>query len=118
MMPIVWTESQTLKLVILYSRYECLRNPFHRDFKNKLCRYKAYKQIANSMNICGLTVGDCIKKITHLKAQYCYELSNISASISCEKSYKPKAIWFPIMHEILFPFVKTCGYLDNSWKVR
>ncbi|XP_076249331.1 uncharacterized protein LOC143188775 [Calliopsis andreniformis] len=118
MMPIVWTESQTLKLVILYSRHECLRNPFHPDFKNILCRYKAYKQIVDSMNICGLIVCDCIKRITYLKTQYCYELSKISAAISCEKFYKPKASWFPIMHEIFFPFIKSYGYVDNSWKAR
>ncbi|XP_015429201.1 PREDICTED: uncharacterized protein LOC107185938 [Dufourea novaeangliae] len=116
-MPIVWTESQTLKLVILYSRHECLRNPFHPDFTNKLCRYKAYKDIVDSINVCNLTVCDCIKKITQLKAQYCYELSKISAAISCEKVYKPKASWFPIMHEILFPIIKTYSYRDDSWKV-
>ncbi|XP_043257539.1 uncharacterized protein LOC122400250 [Colletes gigas] len=116
-MPIVWTESQTLELVILYSRHECLRNPFHPDFKNKLCRYKAYKQIVDCINICGLTVCDCIKRITYIKAQYCYELSKISAAISCEKTYKPKASWFPIMHEILFPFIETYGCTNNSWKI-
>ncbi|XP_053986316.1 uncharacterized protein LOC128880343 [Hylaeus volcanicus] len=116
-MPIVWTENQTLKLVILYSRHESLTNPFHRDFKNKLCRYKAYKQIVDCMNIRGLTVCDCIKRITYVKAQYCYELSKISAAISCEKMYKPKASWFPVMHKILFPFIEAYGCSDNSWKI-
>nr|XP_031849037.1 uncharacterized protein LOC116434606 [Nomia melanderi] len=116
-MSIVWSEIQTLKLVILYSRHECLWNPFHPDFKNKLCRYKAYKDIVDCMNTCDLTVCDCIKKITQIRVQYCYDLSKITAAISCEKIYKPKANWFPIMHEILFPFIKTYGYRNDSWKV-
>ncbi|XP_078038246.1 uncharacterized protein LOC144470683 [Augochlora pura] len=116
-MSFTWTECHTLKLVILYSKHECLWNPYHPEFQNKLSRYKAYKNIAKSMFNRFLTVCDCIKRITQIKAQYCYELSKISAAISCEKIYKPKVNWFPIIHEILFPFVKPCGYRNDSWKV-
>ncbi|XP_033329570.2 uncharacterized protein LOC117222147 [Megalopta genalis] len=115
-MSFTWTECHTLKLVILYSRHECLWNPFHPEFKSKLNRYKAYKDIAESMFNRYLTVCDCIKRITQIKAEYCYELYKISAAISCEKTYKPKVTWFPIIHEILFPFVKTYGYRNDSWK--
>ncbi|XP_003693310.1 uncharacterized protein LOC100867011 [Apis florea] len=113
-MPIAWTESLTLRLVTLYSKHECLRNPFHPNFRNKLCRYKAYKEIVNSMNVCGLTVCDCIKRITYVKAQYCYELSKISAAISCEKFYSPTMSWFPIVHQLFFPFIAT--YSDTCEK--
>ncbi|XP_076294664.1 uncharacterized protein LOC143215930 [Lasioglossum baleicum] len=116
-MSIAWTDNQTLKLVILYSRHECLWNPFHPEFKSKFSRYKAYKNIVESMFNSCLTVCDCIKKITQIKAQYCYELSKIGAAISCEKIYKPNVNWFPVIHEILFPFVKTCGYKHDDWKI-
>lgn len=117
-MPIAWTEKDTLKLIICYSKYECLRNPFHYGFKNKLCRYNAYKQIVNSMNKSELTICDCIKRITYIKTQYCYELSKICAAISCEKIYRPKARWFPIMHDLLFPFIHSYNYTDDFWKVQ
>ncbi|OAD52921.1 hypothetical protein WN48_11167 [Eufriesea mexicana] len=116
-MPVAWNESLILRLITFYSKYECLRNPLHPNFKNKLCRYKAYKEIVDSMNICGLTIYDCIKKITYLKAQYCYELSKIRTAISCEKFYKPSASWFPIIHQLFFPFVATYSYASDSYKV-
>nr|XP_012141566.1 PREDICTED: uncharacterized protein LOC100876692 [Megachile rotundata] len=115
-MPIAWTTSKTLKLVTLYSEHECLRNPLHPDFKNKLCRYKAYKNIVDRMNVCGLTVCDCIKRITFIKAQYCHELSKICAAISCEKFYKPTASWFLLIHQLFFPFV-TQDWTNDLWKV-
>ncbi|XP_034181062.1 uncharacterized protein LOC117604749 [Osmia lignaria lignaria] len=115
-MPIVWTEHETLKLVTLYSEHECLRNPLHPNFKDKLSRYKAYKNIVDHMNICGLTVCDCIKRITYIKAQYCYELSKIGAAISCEKFYKPTASWFPIIHQLFFPFI-TQDCINDFWKI-
>ncbi|XP_017892216.1 uncharacterized protein LOC108632273 [Ceratina calcarata] len=117
-MPIAWTEVLTLRLVTLYSKHECLRDPFHPDFNNKLCRYKAYKEIVDSMNVCGLTVCDCIKRITYVKSQYCYELSKISASIACEKFYKPATAWFPMMHRLFFPFMATYTYADGFCKQR
>lgn len=116
-MPIAWNESLTLKLVTFYSKHECLRNPLHPNFKNKVCRYKAYKKIVDSMNICGLTIYDCIKKITCVKAQYCYELSKISTAISCEKFYTPTASWFPIIHQLFFPLIATYSYASDSYKV-
>ncbi|XP_076643847.1 uncharacterized protein LOC143354039 [Halictus rubicundus] len=116
-MSFAWTDNQTLKLVILYSRHECMWNPFHPEFKNKFSRYKAYKDIAKSMFNSCLTVCDCIQKITQIKSQYCYELSKITAAISCEKIYIPTVNWFPIIHELLFPFVKTYGYKNYGWKV-
>ncbi|XP_050595425.1 uncharacterized protein LOC126924697 isoform X1 [Bombus affinis] len=116
-MPIAWTDSLTLRLVIFYSKHECLRNPFHPDYKNKRCRYKAYKEIVDSMDVCCLTVYDCIKRITCVKAQYCYELSKISAAISCEKFYRPIANWFPIIHELFFPFIPTYNCTSDCCKI-
>lgn len=116
-MPIAWTDSLTLRLVTLYSKHECLRNSLHPDYKNKQCRYKAYKQIVNSMNVCGLTIYDCIKRVTSVKAQYCYELSKISAAISCEKFYRPTTSWFPIVHELFFPFVPIYHCASDCYKV-
>lgn len=113
----VWTESLTLRLVALYSQHECLRNPYHPNYKNKLCRYKAYKEIVDCMNVCGLTVCDCIKRITYIKAQYCYELSKISAAISCEKYYKPTACWFPSIHKLFFPLVASYTCANDICKV-
>ncbi|XP_043512227.1 uncharacterized protein LOC122529828 isoform X2 [Frieseomelitta varia] len=115
-MPVAWTDSLTLRLVTFYSKHECLRNPFHPDYKNKQCRYKAYKQIVNSMNVCGLTIYDCIKRVTSVKAQYCYELSKISAAISCEKFYRPTTSWFPIVHELFFPFVPIYNCASDCYK--
>ncbi|KOC68451.1 hypothetical protein WH47_10691 [Habropoda laboriosa] len=116
-MPIAWTDSLTLRLVTLYGKHECLRNPFHPNFINKLCRYKAYKEIVDSMNVCGLTICDCIKRITYVKAQYCFELSKISAAISCEKFYKPTAIWFTAVHQLYFPFAATYSHASDFCKI-
>lgn len=106
-MTIKWSESATVKLVVLYGRYECLRNPFHPDFNKQLSCYRAYKQIVNSMNIPGLTVCDCVKRISFVKKQYCFELSKISVAISRGNFYKPKASWFEMMHELLFPYIQS-----------
>ncbi|CAK9823495.1 hypothetical protein ANTRET_LOCUS1823 [Anthophora retusa] len=116
-MPITWTDSLTLRLVTLFGKHECLRNPFHPNFKNKHCHYKAYKEIVDSMNVCGLTICDCIKRIAHIKAQYCFELSKISAAISCEKFYKPTAIWFTAVHQLYFPFIATYSYATDFCKI-
>nr|XP_046486346.1 uncharacterized protein LOC124220927 [Neodiprion pinetum] len=117
-MTIKWTERATVKVVILYGRHECLWNPFLPEFNKQLCCYQAYKQIVRCMNIPGLTVCDCVKRISFVKKQYCFELSKISAAISRGTFYKPKASWFEIMHELLFPYIQSesNNYNDDSRK--
>lgn len=111
-MPNVWTGKDTEKLITLYGQYQCLWNPFHLEFNNTLSRYKAYKKIKNSINIPGLTICDCIERITNVKKEYCYELSKITAAIFCEKLYAPKAEWFKRMHVLFFPYMPTSFYND------
>ncbi|KAL6445613.1 hypothetical protein ACFW04_000856 [Cataglyphis niger] len=111
-MPNVWTGKDTEKLIALYGQYQCLWNPFHLEFNNTLSRYKAYKKIKNSINIPGLTICDCIERITNVKKEYCYELSKITAAIFCEKLYVPKAEWFERMHVLFFPYMPTSFYND------
>ncbi|EFN66665.1 hypothetical protein EAG_05063 [Camponotus floridanus] len=108
----VWTGDDTEKLIALYGQYQCLWNPFHPDFNSTLSRYSAYKKIKNSINIPGLTICDCIEKITSVKKEYCYELSKITAAIFCEKLYAPKAEWFKRMHVLFFPYIPTSSYND------
>jgi len=115
-MPNAWTEDDTEKLIALYGQYQCLWNPFHSEFNNKSLRYKAYKEIKRSINIPGLTICDCIKRIANVKREYCYELSKIAAAISCEKLYAPKTKWFKTMHVLFFPYMSTFHY-DNFRKV-
>lgn len=103
----VWTRDDTEKLIALYGQYQCLWNPFHPEFNSTLSRYKAYKKIKNSINISGLTICDCIERITNVKKEYCYELSKITAAIFCEKLYAPKAEWFKRMHVLFFPYIST-----------
>lgn len=111
-MPNVWTADDTEKLITLYGQYQCLWNPFHPEFNNTLSRYKAYKKIKDSINIPGLTICDCIERITNVKKEYCYELSKITAAIFCEKLYAPKAEWFERMHVLFFPYMPTSFYND------
>lgn len=102
-----WSEEETIKLLVLYGQYECLKYPFDDNFDKKMCRYKAYKHIVDVINIPSLTIYDCITRIENLKKQYCYELSKIAAAISCGKFYEPKTKYFKIMHELFFPFVNS-----------
>ncbi|KAM0730763.1 hypothetical protein ACS0PU_003092 [Formica fusca] len=111
-MPNVWTGEDTEKLIALYGQYQCLWNPFHPEFNSTLSRYKAYKKIKNSIDIPGLTICDCIERITNVKKEYCYELSKITAAIFCEKLYAPKAEWFKRMHVLFFPYMPTSFYND------
>lgn len=111
-MPNVWTGEDTEKLIALYGQYQCLWNPFHPEFNSTLSRYKAYKKIKSSINIPGLTICDCIERITNVKKEYCYELSKITAAIFCEKLYAPKAEWFKRMHVLFFPYMPTSFYND------
>ncbi|GAB1860219.1 MADF domain-containing protein [Camponotus japonicus] len=111
-MPNVWSGDDTEKLIALYGQYQCLWNPFHPEFNSTLSRYRAYKKIKNSINIPGLTICDCIEKITNVKKEYCYELSKITAAIFCEKLYAPKAEWFKRMHVLFFPYIPTSSYND------
>lgn len=115
-MPNVWTENDTEKLIEFYGQNQCLWNPFHPEFNSKSMRYEAYKEIRNSMNIPGLTICDCIKRIGNVKKEYCYELSKITAAISCEKLYAPKAKWFKTMHMLFFPYMSISHY-NNFRKV-
>ncbi|EZA59428.1 hypothetical protein X777_00464 [Ooceraea biroi] len=109
-----WTEDDTEKLITFYGQHQCLWNPFHPEFNNKLSRYKAYREIKSSMNISGLTICDCIRRIASTKKEYCYELSKIAAAIFCEKLYAPKAKWFRRMHVLLFPHIPISCY--NNFK--
>jgi len=109
-----WTEDNTEQLITLYGQYQCLWNPFHSEFNNKLSRYEAYKKIKNSMNISGLTICNCIQRITNVKKEYCYELSKIAAAIFCDKLYTPKAKWFKRIHVLLFPYISISHYNNFS----
>lgn len=110
----VWTEDDTEKLIALYGQYQCLWNPFHPEFDSTSLRYEAYKEIKNSINISGLTICDCIKRIANVKKEYCYELSKIAAAISCEKLYTPKVKWFKKMHVLFFPYMSISH--NNTFK--
>lgn len=112
-----WTEDDTEKLIMLYGQYQCLWNPLDPEFNNKLLRSKAYRAIKDSINIPGLTICDCIKRIANLKKEYCYELSKIAAAISYEKLYIPKAKWFKSVHAIFFFRNMPSFYYNNFEKV-
>ncbi|XP_011705702.1 PREDICTED: uncharacterized protein LOC105460906 [Wasmannia auropunctata] len=113
-MPNAWTEDDTEKLIALYGQYQCLWNRFHPEFNNKSLRYEAYKEIKDSINIPGLTICACIKRIAKVKKEYCYELSKIAAAICCEKLYAPKVKWFKRMHVLFFPYMPISHY--NNFK--
>lgn len=117
-MPFTWSEDETERLIMFYGQCQCLWDPFHPEFSNKLSRYKAYKKIQNSVNIPGLTVCDYIERIVSVKKEYCYELSKITAAIFCEKSYTPSVRWFEKLHTILFSYVWKPHDTDNFKKVQ
>ncbi|XP_012274195.1 uncharacterized protein LOC105696356 [Orussus abietinus] len=106
-MTVPWTEKLTTKLISLYRRYECFRDPYHPDFGSGQLQLKAWKEIVDFLNIPGLTVCDCVKRISFVTKRYCYELYKISSAISSGDYYKPKALWFEMMHELLFPLTNS-----------
>ncbi|XP_047366549.1 uncharacterized protein LOC124955732 [Vespa velutina] len=99
-----WAEGETIKLLILYGQYDCLKYPFDDNFDKKVYRYKAYKHIVDAMNIPSLTIYDCITRIEDLKKQYCYELSKIAVAILCGKLYESQTKYFKLMHDLFFPY--------------
>lgn len=111
-----WSEEETIKLLVLYRQYECLKYPFDETFDKKMCRYKAYKHIVDVMNISCLTIYDCITRIENLKQQYCCELSKIATTISHGKYYEPKTKYFQLMHEIYFPSANSNKITKNMAK--
>ncbi|KAF7383898.1 hypothetical protein HZH68_014655 [Vespula germanica] len=108
-----WAEGETIKLLILYGQYDCLKYPFDDNFDKKMYRYKAYKHIVDAMNIPSLTIYDCITKIEDLKKQYCYELSKIAVAILCGKLYESQTKYFKLMHDLFFPFV-NCDQKEDK----
>ncbi|XP_043681924.1 uncharacterized protein LOC122635607 [Vespula pensylvanica] len=115
-----WAEGETIKLLILYGQYDCLKYPFDDNFDKKMYRYKAYKHIVDAMNIPSLTIYDCITKIEDLKKQYCYELSKIAVAILCGKLYESQTKYFKLMHDLFFPFVncdQKVNIIQNEDKI-
>lgn len=92
------SDSQMLKLVEIYQDYDCLWNVTSKLYRNRDARESAYKQIAERLNITGISNKDIPKKIKNLRSSYYQELKRIEASTrsgaSQDSVYKPKVSWF------------------------
>ncbi|XP_047536684.1 uncharacterized protein LOC125070772 [Vanessa atalanta] len=116
-----FSDSQMLKLVEIYRDYECLWNVTSALYKNHDARQSAYKQIAEKLNISGISDKDIPKKIKNLRSSYYQELKKIEKSIRSgsdrDSVYKPKVSWFSIADGILRAFKnkeKTFSNIDEN----
>lgn len=103
-----FSDSQMLKLVEIYRDYECLWNVTSALYKNHDARQSAYKQIAEKLNISGISDKDIPKKIKNLRSSYYQELKKIEKSTRSgsdrDSVYKPKVSWFSIADGFLRAF--------------
>lgn len=93
-----WKENHTPLILGLLEDRQCLWNTKTKDYRNKLTRSNALKEIVNELNFPGLTVEDIKLKIKTIRTRYSSELSKVQQS---EKSgtgnngiYVPKLFWF------------------------
>ncbi|CAG9783788.1 unnamed protein product [Diatraea saccharalis] len=114
-----FTETQMLKLVEIYRDYECLWDVTSAFYKNRDMRESAYKQIAERLNIPGVSPKDIPKKIKNLRSSYYQELKKIEKSIRSgadqDSVYKPRVSWFTTADELLKTFrIKHETFSNNT----
>ncbi|XP_061382745.1 uncharacterized protein LOC133320056 [Danaus plexippus] len=119
-----FSDSQMLKLVEIYRDYDCLWNVTSALYKNHDARQSAYKQIAEKLNISGISDKDIPKKIKNLRSSYYQELKKIEKSTRSESDrdsvYKPKVSWFSIADGFLRAFKnkeKTFSNIDENSEI-
>ncbi|XP_026497483.2 uncharacterized protein LOC113401686 [Vanessa tameamea] len=119
-----FSDSQMLKLVEIYRDYECLWNVTSALYKNHDARQSAYKQIAEKLNISGISDKDIPKKIKNLRSSYYQELKKIEKSTRSESDrdsvYKPKVSWFSIADGFLRALKnkeKTFSNIDENSEI-
>lgn len=90
-------EDETLKLVQLYGENECLWDIKSQNYRNKEMRATALQNIAQQMQIEGLTPNEIKNKIKAIRATYYLEIDKVQKSSRSGASgnvYVPKVKWF------------------------
>ncbi|KAK4887321.1 hypothetical protein RN001_003592 [Aquatica leii] len=96
-----WTEDTIQLLISLYRQNECLWNPKHSLYYNKLRKYDAWVQIAAELSS---TVEECKKKVTNLLSSYRRERAKVKKKWS-DEVYESN--WFAYK-SMEFLFDKNC----------
>ncbi|XP_041973388.1 uncharacterized protein LOC121729066 [Aricia agestis] len=113
-----FNESQMLELAKIYRDYECLWDVNNAGYKNRSVRERAYEEIAQKLNIPGVTARGVPKKIKNLRSSYHQEIRKIDKSLQSgdEKGrvYTPKVSWFAIADEVLSAVGSKQESLSNN----
>lgn len=105
-------ESMTLRFVELYRDQRLLWDKEHEAYNKRTERLRAYRSIANEMNIDGMGVSEVATKIKNIRSTYLQELKKINDSAKriqqmqsedeeAAKPYVPKVNWFNIIDSMI-----------------
>lgn len=94
-----------VRLVEMYREYDCLWDMKHDSYRDKEARQRAYKEIAEKLNIPNLNTKDIPNKIKNLRSSYYQEIKKVRRSIRLGESvYQPRVSWFTKVDGFLRPF--------------
>ncbi|XP_047516078.1 uncharacterized protein LOC125056822 [Pieris napi] len=111
------SEGETLKLVQLYGENECLWDIKSLNYRNKEMRSTALQNMAQQMQIEGLTSTEVKNKIKAIRATYYLELDKIQKSTKSGASgnvYVPKVKWFQELDGFIKNAIVKRKTMDNS----
>ncbi|XP_023950109.1 uncharacterized protein LOC112054523 [Bicyclus anynana] len=99
------SDDNTMKLIDLYEKEECLWNVSSESYKSRLERHLAAKRIAEKLKIKHFTSRYVVIKFRNLRNSYCQELKKMANSVSAGENppYRPKVFWFKKMNSFLRP---------------
>ncbi|XP_017777091.1 PREDICTED: uncharacterized protein LOC108563048 [Nicrophorus vespilloides] len=110
-----WSESDTVKLIKLYEKAECLWNPSNESYKNFDHKDLEIDSMVQAMEMPGLDENELKCKIKMIRSIYVLELHKIEARSRHHK--EPKNVtsnvkWFPIIDK----FLRDVIYSDVIWE--
>ncbi|KAL4113585.1 hypothetical protein QTP88_017191 [Uroleucon formosanum] len=100
-----WSESDTIALVELYEKHECIWNIGSKDYRNKLMRDDVYEDIVKTLKKDNFGVTKLKQKIKNLRCTYNQELLKIKKSqksgSGVDDLYVPNIKWFKLMDSFM-----------------
>ncbi|CAK1592550.1 unnamed protein product [Parnassius mnemosyne] len=111
------SEDETLKLVQLYGENECLWDIKSLNYRNEEMRSTALQNMAQQMQIGGLTSTEVKNKIKAIRATYYLELDKIQKSTRSGAGgnvYVPKVKWFQELDGFIKNAIVKRKTMDNS----
>ncbi|XP_059057762.1 uncharacterized protein LOC131851294 [Achroia grisella] len=113
------SDEQTMMLLDLYEKEECLWNTTLDDYKNKEKRARAAENIARRLNIKDFEAYHVIAKFRNIRNSYCQGLKKLATGHNgrgdCTTAYIPKAVWFTKIDSFLRPHLyKNLIHFANS----